>query len=95
MTKRARIDSQRRRLARRLIISRAANATASVPLPHRRSLGRISIADVAAVVFTVRVVVAFPPAAMVAVDGFKAQLGGLCAFAGEVVRVQLRFSVPE
>jgi hypothetical protein len=58
-------------------------------------LDRISIAEAAAVVLTVSVVVAFPPAATVAVDGFKAQLGGLCAFAGDVVRVQLRFSVPE
>jgi hypothetical protein len=58
-------------------------------------LDRISIADVAAVVFTVSVVVAFPPAAMVVADGFKAQVGGLCAFAGDVVRVQFRFSVPE
>ena len=94
VTSRARTDSQRRRRTPRPMRNKAANVTAPPPERQRRSF-EAAIADVPAVVLTVIVVVAFPPAVRVSVPGSKAHVGGLCAFAGDVVRAQLRFNVPE
>jgi hypothetical protein len=49
----------------------------------------------AAVVFTVSVDVPLPPEARVTLAGFRVQVGRLCAPAGELVGVQVKFIVPE
>ena len=77
------------------IINIAARVSAPLPKPHSRFLSGTAFADVPPVVFTVSVVVAFPPAAIVTVAGFRSHVGGLCAFAGELLSLQLRFMVPE
>ena len=49
----------------------------------------------AAVVFTVSVAVLLPPDARLMLAGFKLHVGRPCAPAGEAIREQDRFSVPE
>jgi hypothetical protein len=49
----------------------------------------------AAVVYTVKTVLPLPPVAIVTLAGFKLQVGGLCAPAGDPVSVQVIFRVPE
>ena len=58
-------------------------------------LGRIFVAVEAAVVCIVKTVVALPLDKIGTLVGFRLQVGRLCAPAGELVRVQVRFSVPE
>ena len=45
--------------------------------------------------FTVSTAVPLPPAARFMLTGFRLHVGGLCAPAGEAIREQLRFIVPE
>jgi hypothetical protein len=47
------------------------------------------------VVSTVKVEVPLPPNARDTLVGFKLQVGRFCAPAGDVVRAQVRFNVPE
>jgi hypothetical protein len=49
----------------------------------------------AAVVFTVRVVVAVFPAASWTLEALKLQVGRLCAPVGELASAQVRLTVPE
>jgi sulfite reductase beta subunit-like hemoprotein len=49
----------------------------------------------AGVVFTVSMAVPLPPAARFMLTGFRLHVGGLCAAAGEALREQVRFIVPE
>jgi hypothetical protein len=78
---------------------KSSNAASTVPPPpsfHKCwSVGRARAVVEAAVVFTVNVVVPLPPEAMVTLAGFSAQVGRLSAPAGELVREQIKFIVPE
>jgi hypothetical protein len=73
-------------------MSRPAKAA---PLPSLHREGRANAPLVAAVVFTVTAEVTVPPEVKVTLAGFKAQVGRLCAPAGEPLKVQVRFIVPE
>ena len=94
--KRASIGNQRRRRDGMPSIRTVANAAASLPNFHRFHLnGRTSALVAAAVVFTVKTVVPLPPDVTVTLAGFKLQTGRFCAPAGDPVRVQVMFMVPE
>jgi hypothetical protein len=57
--------------------------------------GRASEAVAAAVVLTVKALVPLPPEASVTLVGLKLHVGSFCAPDGELVKVQVRFIVPE
>ena len=94
--RRTSVGSQRRR---RVGVPKSRNAARTVPPPasfHRcRSYGCASAVVEAAVVFTVRVLVAVPPALNVTLMGFRLHVGRLCVPAGELARAQVRLRVPE
>jgi hypothetical protein len=76
-------------------ISRAARAALPPPNPHRVLFEGSSSALVdAAVVATVRVLDPLAPGLSVTLVGLRLHVGRLCAPAGELVRLHVRFSVP-
>ena len=93
---RSKVGSHRRR---RVGMPKSSSAARTVPPPpsfHRSGpYGCASAVVEAAVVFTVRVLVAVPPDLNATLVGFRPHVGRLCAPAGELVRAQVRLSVPE
>jgi hypothetical protein len=76
--------------------SNAASAAPPPPSLHKFvPAGALRAVVEAAVVFTVKTVVAFPPEITVTVSGLSPQVGRLTAPDGEPVKEQVRSSVPE
>jgi hypothetical protein len=94
--RRAIIEIQRRRREGMPKTRNAANTAPPLPSLHKSDPAGLFRAVVdAAVVLTVKTVVAVPPEAIRTLDGFRLHVGRLTAPDGELVREQLKFSVPE
>jgi hypothetical protein len=96
MQMRTNIDNQRRRRDEIPKITISASVEPPEPRPQSFScFGITRLALDAAVVLTLRVVVAVPEVWSVILVGLSVHAGRLCAPFGDAVNVQVRFSVPE